>query len=434
MVRHLPLIFHAIDCLGIRDVVNECCPRDPRNRVSNGDCVAVMIANIIHGRVALYEMDNWLGQTDVDLLLGKDTPAEAFHDDRLGSCLDLLFHAGTEFVFSEVARGVLARPEVESSFSAHADTTSVRLFGRYEEDPKRPWPEGTPEPKKGYSKDHRPDLKQLVFGLATHGPTRIPIGFSVLDGNTSDTKANRFQIETLAQLLPASDDVTIVADCKFVDAVTLGSALHSGFHYVSLLPRSFNLRRELVEEVRAAGSPLPPLCAYPGRTQSAPERVYQATSVVRPFLIHNPEGDFDEVIQHRFLVIRSSTKEAEFDGKIDRRVSKAEAKLSKKLSQLAKREFACQKDLEKEVNRTTKGTVFHRVTTQIGTVEVARKRKRRGRPRKGEEPPMETVWKLTSHSLTRDEAQIAVERFHAAGHGRRPGRLMYGTEGREHRG
>ncbi len=122
--------------------------------------------------------------------------------------------------------------------------------GAYEEDPARPWPEGAPRPKRGYSEDLRPDLKQLIDGLTVHGPTRIPLNRSVLDGNTADPKANRFQIESLAALLPAEHEVTLVADCTFVDAETLGQARNSGFHYVSLLPHTFGLRYDLVEKVR----------------------------------------------------------------------------------------------------------------------------------------------------------------------------------------
>ena len=163
-VRHLPLIRHAIDELGIREAVDRLSPADPRHVVTDGDCVAVMVMNILHGRVALYDMGTWLADTDVELLLGEDVPAEAFHDDRLGHALDRLFAAGTEYIFSEVARGVLRRPEMGTAYAVRADTTSVSLHGPYEEDPRHPWPEGSPRPALGYSKDHRPDLKQLVFG------------------------------------------------------------------------------------------------------------------------------------------------------------------------------------------------------------------------------------------------------------------------------
>ena len=56
VLRHLPLLREAIDRLGIRDVIDDLLPPDRRSEVSDGDCVTLMIANILHGRVALYNM------------------------------------------------------------------------------------------------------------------------------------------------------------------------------------------------------------------------------------------------------------------------------------------------------------------------------------------------------------------------------------------
>lgn len=412
-VRHLPLLRHAIDELGIRAAVDRLSAPDPRHLVSDGDCVAVMIMNILHGRVALYEMGTWLADTDVDLLLGEGTPAECFHDDRLGHALDRLFNVGTEYLFSEVARGVLRRPCLGTSYAVHMDTTSVSLHGAYEEDPQRPWPEGAPQPARGFSKDKRPDLKQLIFGLSVHGPTRIPLGFNVLDGNTADPKANRFQIESLAQLLPAEHDVTLVADCKFVDGVTLGAAAASGLHYVSLLPHTFGLRAELVEDVRTKGTELAHLGTFPGRTLDLPSRTYRGVSFVRPFPMVMPGGAHVEQA-HRFLVVRSSSQEAEFDETIDRRADKEKASLDRTLEKLTKREFACETDLRAELARAVQRVDYHEVVTDVREEDVARKRSGPGRPRKGDAVPMERVWRLAGYGVERDAGRISVARFHAA--------------------
>jgi transposase len=51
----------------------------------------------------------------------------------------------------------------------HTDTTSLKVYGAYERDEGQEGPLGTC----GDSRDHRPDLKQLLFGLversAAHG-------------------------------------------------------------------------------------------------------------------------------------------------------------------------------------------------------------------------------------------------------------------------
>jgi len=415
MVSHLPLIRHAIDELGIREVVDRLLPPDGRMDVSDGDCVTVMVLNILCGRVALYDMEERLGGADLAVLLWDGCQASSFHDDRLGLALDHVFHCGTDFLFSEVARGVLRRPEMGTAYPAHLDTTSVSLEGAYEEDPARPWPEGTPRPKRGYSKDQRPDLKQLIYGLTVHGPTRIPLNFSVLDGNTADPKANRFQIESLAALLPAEHEVTLVADCKFVDAETLGQARASGFHYVSLLPHTFTLRHELVEKVRLAGTALPEVVRRKGRLLADPDRLYHATSFQEKLWVKDASGGGLVAMDHRCVVVRSSTAEEEFDTTIDRRVGKEGDALQTALQKLGKRTFACEKDLRAEVDRTIEKAALHDITYTVEAVDLPIKRAKAGRPRKTEEaPPTERVWRLARADMDQSVERIDVARFHAA--------------------
>ena len=82
-VRHLPVIREAIDRLGIYDTTLDCLPADPRMVANDADCLAVMILNILHGRVALYKMGDWLRTTDVDVIVGEGCPPSAFSDARL---------------------------------------------------------------------------------------------------------------------------------------------------------------------------------------------------------------------------------------------------------------------------------------------------------------------------------------------------------------
>jgi transposase len=415
VVSHLPLIRHAIDELGIREVVDRLLPPDGRMDVSDGDCVTVMVLNILCGRVALYDMQERLGGTDLAVLLWEGCQAASFHDDRLGLTLDHLFHCGTDFVFSEVAQGVLQRPEIGTEYPAHLDTTSVSLEGVYEEDPRRPWPEGAPRPKRGYSKDLRPDLKQLIYGLTVHGPTRIPLNFSVLDGNTADPKANRFQIESLAALLPAEHEVTLVADCKFVDAETLGQARASGFHYVSLLPHTFGLRHALVEKVRVAGKALPEVVRRKGRLLADPDRIYGATSFQEKLTVRDAASGTLVGTDHRCVVVRSSTAEQEFDETIVRRVGKEGDAIQVALQKLGKRTFACEKDLCAEVERAKEKAAFHDITYGVEAIDAPVKRAKAGRPRKTDEaPPTERVWRLATADIDESVERIDVARFHAA--------------------
>ena len=69
-VAHLPVLRALIDELGIHAILDEILPQHVLSRVSDADCVMVMMLNVLCGRVALFRMDEWLSRTDVELLLG----------------------------------------------------------------------------------------------------------------------------------------------------------------------------------------------------------------------------------------------------------------------------------------------------------------------------------------------------------------------------
>jgi len=81
-------------------------------------------------------MDEWLGRLDIDVLFGERADASAFNDTRLGLTLDHLDAAGTDTILSELASRYLARDT--GPFTLHHDTTSVSLYGAYEQPPADP--------------------------------------------------------------------------------------------------------------------------------------------------------------------------------------------------------------------------------------------------------------------------------------------------------
>jgi hypothetical protein len=127
---HLPLVRALISRLGIDRVIDERLPADPRNRISDADCVVAMILNILSGRCALYAMPRFFHQIDTDVLLGQHCPPDALNDDRLASALDHMFEAGTDNLLSEVVSTFLgARDPTRpgSAYSVYGDTTSLTL-------------------------------------------------------------------------------------------------------------------------------------------------------------------------------------------------------------------------------------------------------------------------------------------------------------------
>lgn len=155
-------------------------------KVSVGQAVQAMVLNALGfvGR-PLYLTPEFFAHKPVDLLIGPGLRAEDFNDDSLGRALDRLYEVGVTEVFAEVASPALKVFGITSEF-VHLDSSSFSLEGAYatpSEDAK------AVKITYGYSKDKRPDLKQVVLGLICTYRSSLPVWLKALDGNRSDKES-----------------------------------------------------------------------------------------------------------------------------------------------------------------------------------------------------------------------------------------------------
>lgn len=411
-VGHLPVVRAAMDQLGIVDVLNQLLPQHSLSRVSDGECVAVMLLNILSGRMALFRMDQWLARTDAELLLGEGVDADAFNDTRLALALDHLDEVGTDRVMSEIVQRYLEQEDRPTAYSVHQDTTSFSLYGAYEA-------EAEPDVTYGYSKDKRPDLKQLIFGLSLHGAVGLPLVSSVTAGNNSEQAVNRAHLAQLAKLLPESDEVTVVADCKVVDANTVGRVLGAGFHLVSLVPDTFSLRGQLIDAAWASSpdsEAWPELARQPGRLKADPDKVYRGRSVLHPFPVQlrTPDGEPTLSVETmRMLVVHSSRLAGKFEAGLPARMEKERTALERFATRRGQKGFDCAGDARAAAEKH-KGTLgFHTAEVLVEPVVQTLKRPTRGRPVADSSPPTQTIWTVR-YDIQVDEEAIEQARRRAS--------------------
>ncbi|MFT5684189.1 MAG: transposase [Myxococcota bacterium] len=410
-VTHLPLIRETIIELGILEVIDDLLPKRPNQNVSDAHCVLALLLNIFApgGRLALVHIEHWLEAHDLHLFLGEGHfYAHDFNDDRLAAGFDHIFEHGTDLILSRVIQHHLAKTTTEPVFSIHQDTTSISLYGLYDTD----IDDLAPHPARGHSKDRRPDLKQLIFGLSLQAKTGIPLDARVMDGNLADPVANRFQLSALADRLPDPNAVTLVADCKLVDARTLGELRAHGFHFISLLPDSFNKRRQLINQTLQSG-PMPLIREEPGRRKSSSTRQWRGRSVQGHLLMEAPESGERQAEPVRFLVVHSSVLADKFDAQLDKRLEKERVRLEKANKALCSQCFTCSSDAEKAV-RGTPRTKWLSQSWSVSSEEVEQPYPRAGRPPKGATRPMVTRYRLVSTGLSRDEEAIEEARRSAS--------------------
>ncbi|MCP3935733.1 MAG: IS1634 family transposase [Actinomycetia bacterium] len=407
-LRHLPLVRDAITELGIDDVINQLLPPDPRMKATDADCVRLMILNVLHGRVALYKMADWLAGTDSAVVLGAECKPSSFTDTRLGETLDRLFNAGVDDVLSAWASGYLASDSGPTEYEVHTDTTTLKLQGAYLGEVTEP----APQPARGHSKDHRPDLKQLVYGLSLQGAVGVPLCVSVLDGNAPDQTANQFHLDRLAGLLPPQHDVTFVADAKLCDAVSIGRVLDADFHLITLVPRSFTLRYQLVDSIRDAGIPLPVIGEAHRRLKGDKVRHYRGQSFIAPFKVTDPESGETQLQDMRFVVVESPGLTEREEGATLARLKKEHDQLTSTAGKLAKQEFTCESDARAAVLKAIGSPRLHDVDVAVKSEVKFLKRARRGRPKKDDPRPRQTVWRGVIAAIRVNDQHVEVARHH----------------------
>ena len=101
--------------------------------------------------------------------------------------LETLYEHDVTMVYARVASPAVRRLGLKPRFG-HLDTTSFQVDGQYNSgtDPDA----GVIHITQGYSRDHRPDLKQVVRELIAEHPAGIPLGMEPLSGN-GDAKTSR---------------------------------------------------------------------------------------------------------------------------------------------------------------------------------------------------------------------------------------------------
>ncbi|MCL6626284.1 MAG: DUF4277 domain-containing protein [Alicyclobacillus shizuokensis] len=135
-----------LDWVNMVDSLVKVAPEDCR--LSVGQRVKALLVNILTDRKALYKVQEFYDEYDVELLVGKDVAPDALNDDALGRALDAIHRAGIDAVLSAASFSALDFASVPLDH-LHADTTSMSFFGEYQEGCHL-------KITRGYSKDHRP--------------------------------------------------------------------------------------------------------------------------------------------------------------------------------------------------------------------------------------------------------------------------------------
>jgi len=158
-------------------------------------------------------------------------------DDAIGRALDRLFDADRAALLTDVVVAAVRQFDLTLD-ELHNDSTTVRFCGQYRAARgRRLRGRRAPAITRGFSKDHRPDLEQLLFILTTADDGGIPLQFRCEDGNTNDASTHQ---ETWDALCRATGrvDFLYVADSKLCNREAMDHIHYQGGRFITVLPRT----------------------------------------------------------------------------------------------------------------------------------------------------------------------------------------------------
>jgi len=346
----------------------------------------------------LSPVEAWAAQhlTSLSQALGKPVRAQDCTDDRLAVVLSKLgveqSRAG-DTLEAELGQHLI-RAYALPTETARIDLTSVAVHHQPPDD------EGLM--RFGYSKDHRPDLRQFKALLGTLDPVGLPLATATLSGEQADDP-QYFPAWERVVVTIGHPDFLLVGDCKLASLENRARIHQGGGYYLTPLPLTGQTPAELQAWVLAPPEP-PHAIRLPGQAvHEAP--VGQGFAVEVPCQWRDPDTHTIVTWTERRVVVQSTAHARTQHASLHARLAKAQAALSalntKPASDRAGLETRAQAILTQyRVSDYLSLSVRERVTCRTAYVG-------RGRPGP-QRPPVPTTthtWTVTVH---RRPAAIAV--------------------------
>ncbi len=314
---------------------------DSKMELSPGDAVLGMILDTVSGRTLLYRLEQASDQTDTELIFGKPMSPDKFNDTNLGRELDKLFETGTQKIFSQISQNAIGCFKLDTRHH-HFDTTSVSVFGAYEDHP-----DTQLNITYGYSKDKRPDLKQFMVSMLCVD-RNIPIIGKTQDGNASDKTLNNELLSHISSRMaehgfkPGAS--IYVADSAFVTTDNLIAAQGNGIRFLSRLPANFNECKHAIAQAVAADDWVDIGTLAEIQSEKKPPasyRYYETTVTIG-----------EEA--YRAIVYHSSAHDKRRQKCIGRILKTSKDQLEKKIKEVSQQPFKCRPDAEVAIGILTK--------------------------------------------------------------------------------
>jgi hypothetical protein len=252
----MPILRRLLRRMRLHEFLQQHLPaEDGRTQVDTARVVNLLVTNLLISREPVYGVAEWARDFDPELFDLRPEHIERLNDDRVGRCLERVFAALDTPLIMDLVTHVVSEFHL-SLDELHNDSTTVSFFGDHADAESEQTVDGhsVPAITWGHSKDHRPDLKQLLYILTVSNDGGVPIYFQTASGNVVDDQTHITTWRLLKELAGRSDFV-YVADCKLATTEQMNDIARQQGRFITVLPatRKENLqfRKRLVENPQA---------------------------------------------------------------------------------------------------------------------------------------------------------------------------------------
>ena len=381
---HLGIVAGVVDQLGIVEYINDKLGIHPNEKVSAGVIVKAMILNGL-GFVSapLYMFEKFFVGIPTEHLLGEGVKPEHLNDDRLGQVMDDIDKVGTSDVFLGIALKGVEIFQVEMQ-AAHLDSTSFHLHGEYAQKASiGSEPEGIEaiEITYGYSRDHRPDLKQFMMNLICVGDGDIPVCLEMASGNQSDKdKFAKIFTEFKEQW---NFDGLCVADAALYSAGNLQAMTE--IKWLTRVPLTLKESKEVIES-----------------------NIDLQESKLKGYQIAELTSEYAGIKQRWFMIESAERKKSDLK-RIEKQIKETRSKAEQSLKKFSGDEFVCEADALTAATKLSKELVLH----ELLDIKVIEKQhyERPGKP-SAKNVPVRTSYQVVA-MIVIDEKKISIQKQRA---------------------
>ena len=415
ILDHLGLVAGMFEELGITEVIDKATKQDPEMRiVTAGHAVKAMVLNGL-GFVnqQLYLVPHFFHNKPTYRLIAPAIKASHLNDDTLGRALDTLYDYGVTELYSLIAATAAKRLGLTPRFT-HLDSTSFHVDGRYNSG-------DAPADEvihitQGYSRDHRPDLNQVMLDLMVEHQAGIPVLMKPLSGNSSDTTDfGQIVRDHLQQLHITYGTTYVVADSALYSADNLQTLADTGTKWITRVPATLTEAKAVL----ATATP---------ETMLALQEGYRYDDVASSY------GG----VEQRWFVIYSEPRHSQAQRTVDKRWLKHSEQEAHAFQQLCRMAFACEADAQQAL--ATFELSLQRTFLAQRTIQAIQRYGRRGRPR-SDVPPQRVDYHIDGalasavavrQQLVMQESCFILATNELDNHALSPQEVLAGYKGQQH--